>query len=502
MGIRLNLALPALGGRGVKDFHQVLVLFLYSLSTASPNSRSCIKMAGDSSLSLGGFSKVFKRISTAVERWNYNLHEAIKHASKHVKDKLVKDFLERLSDSLTLDVNLREFMKIEFERMLASLTEEFDRGLEKAKKLIDGYSALLTSATFLSVSMLLLSVIYGMSVERLLTLTAIGISAILGAMTYLISSSLPADPILSESMRAPRTPILLRRILPALIPLLLSAATLILLSGRGNAVLDPFSLSTLISGIPLLAIGRIGLRWVKAAEQVDKRLPSFMKDLGDAAEISGSLKSACKLALMNDYGPLNKPLRKLRRRLELGFDQRKALEVFGEESFSRLASTMSKIMADALGHGSKPSETGKAIHDYLLRRLENRRKRMQAAGMLWGIALPLQGSFAAISALITALMKTLYHFALLIQSWFPLISPIPVSLIRAFFYSIGLEMAVASSLAYYRLRGDSSFTFAYCLGALLTITGVAHLLAYHASLKLIQLTSKLTESISSMVGEL
>ena len=159
-------------------------------------------------------------------------------------------------------------------------------------------------------------------------------------------------------------------------------------------------------------------------------------------------------------------------------------------------------MADALGHGAKPSAVGKAVYDCLQRRLENRRKRLQVAGMLWGIALPLQGSFAAISALITVLMRILYHFALLIQSWFPLISPIPMSLIREFFYSIGLGMAVASSLAYYRLRGDSSFTFAYCLGALLTITGVAHLLAYHASLKLIQLTSKLTESISSIVGEL
>ncbi|MCD6312839.1 MAG: hypothetical protein J7L79_03390 [Thaumarchaeota archaeon] len=205
MEVRLTFTLPALRSRGAKDFHQVLVLFLYALSTVSPNSRSVIKMAGDSSLSLGEFSRIFKRISTVVERWNYNLHEAVKHASKHVKDKLVKDFLERLSDSLTLDVNLREFMKIEFERMLASLTEEFDRGLEKAKKLIDGYSAILTSTTFLSVSMLLLSVIYGMSVERLLLLTAIGISAVLGAMIYLISSSLPADPILFESIRAPQT---------------------------------------------------------------------------------------------------------------------------------------------------------------------------------------------------------------------------------------------------------------------------------------------------------
>lgn len=459
-------------------------------------------MAGSSSLSLGELSSIFKRISSAVEKWNYSLHEAVKHASKKIKNRLVRDFFGRLSDTLALDANLRSFIRIEYERMIADLAEDFERRLEKAKKLIDGYSALLTSTTFLSVSMLLLSAIYGMSMERLLLLTSLGISSVLAAIVYLISTSLPPDPVLHESARSPRAPLALKKALILLIPLLIAASTLCLLSGLGGEILEPFSLSTLLSGIPILAVGWMGMRWVKAAEKVDKRLPTFMKDLGDAAEISGSLKSACKLILVNDYGALDKPLKRLRKRLELGFDQHKALKVFGEETSSRLASTMSRIMADALGHGSRASETGKALHDYLLRRLENRRKRMQAAGMLWGTVLPLQGSFAAITALITALMKTLYHFMKLIESWFPLISAIPVDLIRAFFYAIGLGMAAASALAYYRIRGDSAFTFAYALGTLLTITGIAHLLAYHASNKLIEMTTNLTENIAGIVGEL
>jgi len=483
-----------------EDFHQTLILYLYSLSTASPSSRDVIKMAGESSLSLGTFSKTFKKISSAVEKWNYNLHEAVRHASKKIRDKIIRGFFERLSDALTLDSNLRGFLRIEFNRMLTNLAEEFDRRLERAKKLIDAYSALLTSTTFLSIAMLLLSTIYGMRVENILILTAAGISAVLGFMVYLISYSLPPDPLLQESPRAPQALIALKRLAPILTPALLLTSTIMILGGEGFP--DPLAISTLASGIPLLAFGRLGLRWIKAAEQIDKKLPALMKDLGDATEISGSLKSACKLILANDYGRLNPLLRKLRRRLDLGFDQHKALKAFGEESFSRLTSSMSRIMADALGHGSRPSIVGKAIYDYLLRRLENRRKRVQVAGMLWGIALPLQGSFAAISALITALMKTLYHFMKLIESWFPLITAIPVNLIQIFFYAICLGMAAASALAYYRLKGDSILTFIHALGTLLTITGIAHLLAYQASNKLIELTTQLTENITSMVGEL
>lgn len=502
MGIRLAFRMPFSRPRVLREPYQILVLLFYALSTASPSSRDVIKMAGESSLSLGEISRIFKAASLAVEKWNYGLHEAIKHASKRLKDKLVKGFLGRLSDTLTLDINLSSFARIEFERMLAELAEDFERRLEKVKKLVDGYSAFLTSTTFLSVSMLLISTIYGMSVENVLISTSMGVLAVLAAMVYLIAVSLPPDPLLHDSPRAPHGQKILKRLLLILSPLLISASILILISGAGGEILDPFSLSALIPGIPLLMLGWMGLRWVKAAQRVDERLPSFMKDLGDAAEVSGSLKAACKLIMANDYGALNKPLRKLRRRLELGFDQNKALKVFGEECSSTMASVTSRIMTDALDHGSRASETGKAIHDYLLRRLENRRKRMQVAGMFWGVVLPLQGSFAAITALITALMKTLYQLMSLIQSWFPLISAIPATTIRIFFYAVGFGMAAASALAYYRLRGDSVFAFTYGLGALLTVTGAAHLLAYQASKKLIEMTASLTESITRVVGEL
>ena len=134
MGTRLGKLSKILRRREwPEDFHQTLILYLYSLSTASPSSRDVIKMAGESSLSLGTFSKTFKKISSAVEKWNYNLHEAIRHASKKIKDKIVRRFLERLSDALTLDSNLRDFLRIEFNRMLTSLAEEFDRRLERPR---------------------------------------------------------------------------------------------------------------------------------------------------------------------------------------------------------------------------------------------------------------------------------------------------------------------------------------------------------------------------------
>ena len=262
------------------------------------------------------------------------------------------------------------------------------------------------------------------------------------------------------------------------------------------------TLPMLSAGIPLFIIGRLGSRWTKSAEEIDKNLPAFMKSLGDAVEVSGSLKSACKLISVNDYGPINRLVKRLQKRLEAGFDQRLTLKVFGAESLSNLSYSMNKVMADSLHHGARPSITAKAIHDYVLKRLENRKKRAQVAGMLWGIALPLQASFAAISALISVLMKTLSAFIELIYSWFSLVAPIPEPLINIFFLSLTYGMAAASSIAFYRVKGDSAFSLTSALGSLLTLSGVVYALSTIASNKILEMAAGLTQEISSIIGEL
>jgi len=487
----------------IGELRQIIILYFYTLSTAFPNPRVVVKMASSSNLTLGDLSKIFKRISSAVERWNYGLHEAVKYVSKEVRDKEIFSFLKRFSDSLTLNMDLRDFTRIEFEKMMTNLVDEFERGLERAKKLIDAYSAILTSSTFLSVSMLLVSSIFGMKTERLLALTALGIFSTLSLMTILLSKSIPLDPILHKSERRPAKLKSLKKLNTMAIPLsiILSIALAILFRSQGNPV-KSMTLPLFSAGIPLLAIGRLGIRWVRSAEKIDKNLPAFMKSLGDAVEVSGSLKSACKLISVNDYGPINELVKRLQRRLEAGFDLRLTLKVFGAEALSNLSYSMSKVMADSFHHGARPSITAKAIHDYVLKRLENRKKRAQVAGMLWGIALPFQASFAAISALISVLMKTLSAFIELIYSWFPLIAPIPEPLINFFFFSVTYGMAYASAFALYRIRGDSTFSFTSSLGFLLTLSGAVYALSSMASDIIFKMAAGLTEEISSIAGEL
>ena len=63
-------------------------------------------------------------------------------------------------------------------------------------------------------------------------------------------------------------------------------------------------------------------------------------------------------------------------------------------------------------------------------------------------------------------------------------------------------MAAASSIAFYRVKGDSAFSLTSALGSLLTLSGVVYALSTIASNKILEMAAGLTQEISSIIGEL
>ena len=501
MGIRLIEKI--LEKRRLKAACPHVIIYLYSLSTASPLSKDIIRMAGRSKLALQDLSNIFSKIYILVERWNYTLHKAAKYVSSQIAEKKLREFLARLSDSLNVNVNLSEFMKVEYEKMMAEKSAEFDRALERVKKFIEAYSALMTSSTFLSVSMILLAMIYGVEISRIITLTAICIVCSLAAMVLLTLKTMSPDPVIHDDPRKPERLLVLERAnLPLMIAAMASSTLLMISLSPSESSIDPISTSMLMAGAPLFIIGWMGRRWVRSAEKMDEHYAPFIKSLGDALEVSGSLESACKLIAVNDYGPINKLLRRLMKRLKLGFDQGKVLEMLGVESLSNLALSMSRIEADSLRYGSRQSITSKTIHDYVLSHLVNRKKRRQVAGTLRGLAIPLQATFSAIAALISVLTRILSSFANLIRAWFPVIAPIPAPQVSAFFSTIAMAMALASSFMIYLIEGDSRFTLTYSLGTLLTIAGAIYLLSLTASKAILEMASGFIGELESILEEI
>jgi len=274
----------------IKDFYSIMIIYLYSLSTVTSSPRDVINLAGKSRYALGDLTSIFSKASTLMKKWNYTLYKATQTVSTTIKEDSIKKFLQRLSYSLSMEVDLENFMKIEYEKLLETSSAEFDRAIERAKRYIEAYSALLTSATFLSVSMLLTSMIYGVNIEQVLTYSILMIAGTLVTIIFLMARTLPPDPILHNEELRPETLKLLEKINSLLLTPCIVTLILLFISFSGktnpeNSILSnlmPIPLSFITAGLPLLIVGRMGRKWVKQVEKIDENYPSFVKSLGDA----------------------------------------------------------------------------------------------------------------------------------------------------------------------------------------------------------------------------
>ncbi len=493
----------------MRRLYPIMILHLYSLSHTQASPNQIIEMMANSKKTLQPLSKTFGKIAALVRKWNYTLHRAAYLTSLTTPERRVREFLQRLSHSLNMGVNLEGFMKIEYEKFLSTSEAEFDRALEKVKKYIEAYSALLTSMAFLSVSMLLTSMIYGVDVGKTLTATALTSTITLASLTILIARAMPRDPVIHDSPWRPEALKTLQRTNLPLAAASHSAAITLYISTlgmpeTGNPLIDtltPIPLSLIVAGLPPLIVGRIGKRWVRKAEEMDEHYTTFIKSLGDAVQVSGALKPASKILMMNDYGPLNRLILRMHRRLEAGFPQHRVLERFGDESLSSHIRRMNLMLADSLNFGAKASECAKAIHDYSLKRLLARKKRRQVAGSLKGIALPLQATLAAISALISVLTRILSRFAELISGWMPVITPIPEHQLTGFILTIISATSLISAVAIYYVEGDSQFTLTHSLGLLLTLSAAAYYASAAASQTLFNIFTRFEEEVAGILSE-
>lgn len=496
--------------RAMRSLYPMMIIHLYSLSTVTSSPRDVITLAGNSKYALGELTKVFAKVSTLTRRWNYTTHRAIQLVSSSIKEEKVRGFLQRLSYSLNMGVNLESYMKIEYEKLLETSSAEFERAVERVKRYIEAYSALLTSTTFLSVSMLLTSIIYGMDAEKVLVYSLAMIAASLAMTVFLMARNLPQDPLIHGESVRPATLKLIERVTPAMIVSCIAASVALMLSLNRSVegdqtiigAISPIPISLIVPGIPLLILGSMGKKWVKQAERMDEHYPAFIKSFGDAISVTSSLKDASRILEVNDYGPMNVLIRRLRRRLEAGFGQNKSLVYMGLESTSNLVLRTVRVIADSMFYGARSDVYTKSIYDYVIRVLIDRKKRKQTAGTLKGLVIPLQATLVAVTALISVLTRILYRFGLLIRDWFPLLLTIHPTHVSAYFYSIILVSAISSSIAVYVVEGDSRFTLSYFLGTLLTLSGATYLLVSLGSEQLFSLFTSFEKEMTEMLGEL
>ncbi|RLF18176.1 MAG: hypothetical protein DRN06_02180 [Thermoprotei archaeon] len=468
-----------------RKFH-LLILYLATLSSSGASSKDLFRLIGALKSSLGVVAQVFRRIDLLVNKWGYNQVNACKLVSRALPNCELKDLLLRMSQAIGVGLPMKDFSNIEYNKYLTSYQDEYERAMDRLKRFCEAYSAMLTASAFISVAMILVSMIYGVSsAELILTLTVVMIVTIIASLLYLIYKNAPRGRVVALDSFGPRG---LKRLeqwsLRLFIISGIVAASIALIYVTYFIYMPPLIIENLflskafpvpvslmgLGGL-LLVLGARGKRRVEQIKQMDIFYPVFIKTLGDAASISGGINEAVKAIVYNDYGPLNNLIKRLHRRLKIGIKNNVAWEFFGQESGSLLIREGTKVFFSAVENGGKAKESALSIFDFSTLVLTLRKRRSQVLALLKGLIFPLQATLIAVMTLVKSLMNVFLTFTLMVSSYVSLIGYIGEGVMVLFLITIALTLTFGNSLALHLVEGESLISLSYYGGILLLITG-------------------------------
>ncbi|GBC68909.1 hypothetical protein HRbin01_00597 [archaeon HR01] len=479
-----------------------IILYMSCLGASQMSLNSILRVMADAEHSLAGITKTVREALDLMRRWGYGHSESLQHIVKNSGNRLVSELFKRLDYAVKAGVSVKDFAKIEFQKYLALSQVEFEKNLEKLKRIVEAYTTLLSTTSLLAVSFLLISIIFGTSdPSEILEISAAVILSTLSSSSLLfLTTNLRRRLFHREATRPESLYILERLTIPLLI---LSFFTLAFkfvypnpLENRGFSIL----FYSALGGGPVLIHGFLGRRWHKKVGNIEESLSILIRSLGDYIAVSGSLRSASKLMLLNDFGPLNNLLARMEVRVRAGINHALSLKMLGVETLSNLGHRILRMMGEMLEAGSKPSETGGILSDYVAYTLAMDKRRRQVTSSLKWMSVPLHATLAAILALMGTLMEIISDIASLLAVRIVLINPLDVSLATDYFYIILVGISFITSVNILLADGDSVFTFTFYFGLLLLVGGVTFLAMSTVSHNILSSFSRLTESISGLAG--
>ncbi|MEM0442653.1 MAG: hypothetical protein QXJ73_00655 [Candidatus Caldarchaeum sp.] len=462
-----------------------------------------ISVVSRSSLLSTRFTSVFQKARILNEKWGYDQSETLNYLTESLRDPQLKNYFTRLKHALKAGVALEDFARIEYSKYLAELENEFEKGLEKLRRLVEAYSTLVSIVSLLMVSFILVSMIFGSSDSvGVMELSFLSITMTLSSTTLIFTTNnLRRKMLNSYPVRPSRLAILERLAKPLTAACLLLVVVSPQVAGFFGGQSVAYSSTALAAaGAPLALHGFLGRRWCRRINMYEAVLPIFLKSFGDYLNATGSYRSAARMLVVSGFGPIQSLVQNIETRIKLGISHAHSLTLFGREMLSNLAEKTLGILAETLEGGARPTEACSVLSEHVSSTLMRDKRRSQITSSLKSLSIPLQAVLATISALMTTLLSILSGVAKLMQPYLMLIRPVETSVAVNYFYTIMVAVAVITALNIYLADGDSVFSFTHYLGMLLFVSGLSFFAMATASDRILSSFAGFGRSMSSLVG--
>jgi archaeal flagellar protein FlaJ len=348
-----------------------------------------------------------RKISVLADQWRVPISKTFRFVGERTPSKILRDFLDRFSQSLDSGVEHREFIEHEQDAVLQEYKTIYEASNENIVILSEVYVSLLIAIIFVMSMGIVLPMIMGsQDMGSFIYVSSFMLLASEGMLLYLLRSMIPPDEMwhsTGEKGEMERT--LLKTFKKTLVVSILLCILLPISKVYLNLpIISMIPIELLIvSGLtPLLIPGLKALREEEHMSRKERNFMGFLPALGSISTMRGGrINDSVYYLSEKDYGVLTKHIRDLYRRLRTRIDDDAAWEWFGVDTGSNYIQRSCEMFRQATSAAANPRTVSRMITENIRKIRDLRVKKLAIvrttsallAGITFGISFSIYISF-------------------------------------------------------------------------------------------------------------
>ena len=348
----------------------------------------------------GSLGEELKKISVLSTQWRMPLSKTFRFVSDRTPSKLLRDFLDRFSQSLDSGVEHREFIENEQDAVIQEYKTIYETSNENIVILNEVYVAMLIAIIFVMSLGIVLPIILGTEdMNMFIFISSFLLIISEGLLMYLLKAMIPADEIWHVTGDKGEVE---ERIYKTLKSSLLAAVVLgaVLFYCKYYLTIPiveaiPFEILIAIILTPLMAVGIKVFMEESNIARKERNFLSFLPALGSISTMrGGKITDSVYYLSEKDYGVLTKHVRNLYRRLRTRINDDAAWDWFGVDTGSNHIQRSSEMFHEATHAAANPRTVSRMISENMRKIRDLRVKKLTIintsialfAGITFGIA--------------------------------------------------------------------------------------------------------------------
>jgi archaeal flagellar protein FlaJ len=331
------------------------------------------------------YNKYFKRISRLVTGYGFKISSAISNSLKEIQVAPFKEFLIRFSQSISYGDSIVEFLERELRTASAIFQSTNERKQESMNTFLSLYGTLNSALVFLMVDVTIMSVLYSISSNFIVLLTAVlgVVSAMMTLVIYVVYKPFA------------------KMIFPGR-----AYATALGALGATLAPILIFRTPVVIFGaaVVLICLGIYFKIMERAEEMIERDYLVFVRYFSRTYVAVGTLPHALLGVLRGELGSMKPLVKRMHNRSQLGIDKRKLFNIMSQESRSQMVMMGNAVMGTTLEAGGDVGFIGNTLSILMEMILNIRIRREQNAKAFETTVYTMQMTSAAVGGALIAVV--------------------------------------------------------------------------------------------------